>query len=118
MKFRGVALFLYLVSGMFLLVPALLGQTWVGGSGVWSAPANWCGGLPNGGSVSIGACMVPPPSHVTQDVNSTINDLTVDSGNSLTILGPHLLAVNGTSLSNSGTVALSGGATIALGAST
>lgn len=97
-----------LVAGI-LATATIHGQTWVGGSGVWSNPANWCGGLPNGGDVLIGACKSMPPSNVTEDISATIGNLTIDnSGNSLTVVYPNRLTINGSSISNAGTLAMAG----------
>jgi fibronectin-binding autotransporter adhesin len=98
-------------------------STWVGGTGVWSNANNWCpAALPNGVDVAIGACKFAPPSTVTDDTFASINNLSIDAGNSLSVAANVRLTINGASISNAGTLAMSGlnvlgeGAQILLGA--
>jgi len=84
-------------------------QTWIGGNGAWSNGNNWCGGVPNGGDVFIGACKSNPPSIVTVDIWGRAGNLTIDnSANSLTVIYPNRLTLSASSISNAGTLALSG----------
>ncbi|HZW05317.1 MAG TPA: hypothetical protein VFF58_00275 [Candidatus Nitrosotalea sp.] len=102
---------------IFLGAAAGHAQTWAGGPGNWSNPADWCGGLPNGGNVLIGACQFSLPSTVTEDVSATIGNLTIDSSsNSLTVAYPTRLTINGSSISNAGTLAMAGGSSPSQGA--
>jgi hypothetical protein len=104
--------FLIALWALFLLLcglPAAYGQSiWKGGPGNWSNQNNWCDGHvpPTGANISIGACG-SPPSAVSQDISATIDNLSIDNGNSLTILQSNLLNING-GISNAGTLAMAG----------
>src|SRR5579859_2375975 len=72
------------------------GQTtdnWNGGTGNWSTPSNWSAGVPNGNfNVFIDAGN-PLTSIVTLDISTAINNLTIDSDDSLAISDNHALTV-------------------------
>ena len=95
---------LFLAGGVCLLCPSsALGQTtdnWKGGSGNWSVSSNWSAGVPNGNFnvfIDNGNALASP---VTLDMNAAINNLTIDSDDSLAISDNHALTVNGSSISN------------------
>jgi len=93
--------------GIFLWTgPALAADVWNGGTGQWSSAGNWNSGLPgissdvlidNGNLVN---------SVVNLDAYASINNLTIDSGDTLNILNAYNLAINGTNINNAGTLAL------------
>ena len=97
---------------LILLCLSALGygqSIWIGGSGNFSNATDWCPkGVPNGVDVSIGACLQPPPSNVTDDVFATVNNLSIDAGNSITVSPGVRLTINGSSIANSGTILLAG----------
>lgn len=80
-------------------------------AGNWSNTATWCGGsVPTSGNVVI--------DHDVNFDNATITltDLTINSGNTLTIAAGKELTINGT-LTNNGTLTLENGATLVQGTS-
>ncbi|MBI3476051.1 MAG: hypothetical protein HY010_09980 [Acidobacteria bacterium] len=84
-------------------------QTWGGGTGVWSNAANWCGGIPNGGDAFIGNCKGGGTGVVTQDTgNAPVGNLTIDSGNSVSVAPGKRLTIAGATISNAGTLTLAG----------
>ncbi len=102
-------------------------NTWLGGTGTWSTTAKWSTLLvPNDPGVEVkidnGNATA---SVVTLDQSETIEDLTLDandtltisSGKTLTIDGPNGSVLTGT-LNNSGTLAITGGTTQILANST
>src|SRR5712692_69191 len=104
---------LFLAGGVCLLCPSsALGQTtdnWKGGSGNWSVSSNWSAGVPNGNFnvfIDNGNALASP---VTLDMNAAINNLTIDSDDSLAISDNHALTVNGSSISNAGNISLNSG---------
>ena len=109
----GLIYVLCLTAAVFLFcAESSFGQTtdnWNGGSGNWSNPGNWSGGVPNGNfNVFIDAGN-PLTSIVTLDINTAINNLTIDSDDSLAISDNHALTVNGSSISNAGNISLNSG---------
>ena len=84
-------------------------DTWKGGAGNWSNASLWTAGVPNG-NVNVfidgGNSLLSP---VTLDITSTINNLTIDSDDSLSFSDNHSLTVNGTSISNAGNISLNSG---------
>ncbi len=86
---------------------------WAGGTGNWSNPANWVGGsVPASGASVCIADGTPGTSAVTLDVNPTVGNLYIDSGNSVTIANNTSLTITGT-ISNSGQILISAGSTTA-----
>src|SRR5215831_10449114 len=108
MRFARVVAVLVLFLG--ILIPTKAQEvvaTWTGGSGNWSDAADW-GTNPvvpnNGGGTTYSVAISAPGSSVTLDVLSTIDNLTLAAGNSLTSnSGGGLTLVSGSS-SNSGTL--------------
>lgn len=75
------------------------------GSGNWSTAADWSGGVvPNNGSTKYGVTLPTESGSytVTQDINISIDSLTVDSG--ATLAGNSGITLTVTSLTNSGTM--------------
>lgn len=73
------------------------------GSGNWSTAADWSGGVvPNNGSTKYGVTLPTESGSytVTQDINVSIDSLTVDSG--ATLSANSGITMTATSLTNSG----------------
>jgi hypothetical protein len=90
--------------------------TWNGGTGNWSNPLAWNDGVPNG---NYNALITPPNSSVTLDIDATIDNLTVGSGDSFSIGSGNTLtfqASGGSTISNAGTITLASGGSISIGA--
>jgi hypothetical protein len=93
---------------------AALSATWNGGVGNWNVGANWSGGVvpcntaSNTYSVDIDGGNTGVISSVTLDINCTIDNLTVDAGDSLVIPNIRSLTVIGDSTSGAGSVSNSG----------
>jgi len=93
-------------------------DTWVGHTGLWSAPGNWSSGIPTSNN---NVQVTNSGSVVTEDISGSINNLTVSGNNSLSLNDGINLTINGNAISNTGTIKFSstgGGAgiTIAAGA--
>ena len=100
----SVTAYLALLSAIGLTSIAF-GQTdtWKGGAGDWSNGGMWTAGLPGATSnvfIDGGNSLVSP---VTLDINSTINNLTIDSDDSLMISDNHALTINGNITNNDST---------------
>ena len=102
---HSLLLVIAILVNAFLFPVLVCGQTdvWLGGTGNWSDASKWSAGVPastsnvfvdNGNSVA---------SAVTVDVNDSVNNLIVDSDDSLIIRPGITLTVNGNS-TNSGTI--------------
>ena len=105
-------------------------DTWVGHTGLWSVSTNWSAGIPTSTNDVL---IANSGSVVTEDIAGSINNLTLSSGNSLSLNNSFNLTIGGTAISNAGninlnstangtgltistgTVTLSGGGTITLG---
>jgi filamentous hemagglutinin len=89
---------------------ALVNDNWVGPTaGNWSVAANWSGGVPNNGTNTFNVFIdngKAQNSAVTLDLNAGINNLTIDSGDSLSIANARILTINGTSIANAGSLSL------------
>src|ERR1700680_2436172 len=84
--------------------PPITSDTWLGGLGNWSNPANWSMGVPaNDGTTDVfidnGNSKVSP---VTLDVHAAIHHITIDMDDSLSITNGNSLAVDGPRLTNTG----------------
>ncbi|HUI42392.1 MAG TPA: hypothetical protein VL523_10530, partial [Terriglobia bacterium] len=78
-------------------------DVWTGGTGNWSVSSNWSAGLPTSSSdVQI----TNSGSQVTEDVTSTINTLSLSSGNTWALNNGLSLTIDGNSISNSGGMTL------------
>ena len=94
----------------------VVNDTWKGGTGNWSAAANWSAGVPNNGTPSGTTYNVfidggnPAKSAVTLDISAAINTLTVDSDDALTLSNNTSLTVNGPTITNHGAIHMNGGA--------
>jgi hypothetical protein len=98
---------------------AQVDATWVGGIGNWNTPGNWdIGIVPNNGvggntyNVFIDGGKILNSS-VNLDINATIDNLTIDAGDSLVINnGKSLTLASGVgagTITNSGTIAINRG---------
>jgi hypothetical protein len=89
---------------------ALVSDNWVGPSaGNWSVATNWSAGVPNNGTNTFNVFIDngrPQASAVTLDMNAGINNLTINSGDSLSIGNARVLTINGTSIANAGSLSL------------
>ena len=97
-----------LIVAVALCSAPLLAQTqtdnWVGGSGQWSAAANWSLNLVPSATDN---CSIPGGSAPTVDLGGTCQDLTVGSGSTVN-MNPGYLDIYGLSLTNSGTITIAG----------
>jgi fibronectin-binding autotransporter adhesin len=113
--FRVFATFvLAMVVLSLACAPSALAQctdSWTGGNGNWSDGANWSNGMEPGSSDNV--CIKKSGAAVNMDVSDGIANLTVGSGNSLTL--PNVtqtnnnLVIGGSSIINSGQIILPGG---------
>ena len=104
----------YPSSGKLSLTAAdpLIADNWLGGTGNWSAAGNWSGGVPNNGTPVNTTYNVfidngnAKASAVTLNLNAGINNLTIDSDDSLSISNGSALTINGSSIKNAGKLSL------------
>ena len=73
------------------------------GTGLWSNGGNWSAGVPTS-SNNVLITGTGSASKVIEDINSTINNLTLKSSNSWTLNNGLLLAIDGNSISNAGSM--------------
>ena len=96
-------------------IDPLVNDTWKGGTGNWSAAANWSAGVPNNGAPANTTYNVfidggnAAHSAVTLDISATINTLTVDADDSLTQNNNTSFTVVGPTITNNGAIHLIGG---------
>ena len=102
--------------------PSFTNDIWTGGPGNWSNSNKWTAGLPNTSDnvlIDNGNSKVSP---VTLDISTAINNLTIDSDDSLSFNPGTSLAVGGGTISNAGKVVITGGSNantiLSLGANT
>jgi hypothetical protein len=86
--------------------PGAVNTTWTGGAGNFSNAAMWTAGVPNGNFNAFIDGGNTVASAVTLDINASLNNLTISSGDSLGISNDLGLTVNGTSISNKGQLLL------------
>src|SRR6184192_2691912 len=102
-----------------IVAPAgAINSTWTGGAGVWSTAAKWSpSGAPNNNvtntfNVFIDGSKTGTISTVSMNIDPTIDNLTVDLNDSLTIVASHTLTLapaSGTStITNNGTINIGG----------
>jgi len=95
---------------------------WTGGPGDWSNASMWTAGLPNTGDNAIIQNGNSKSSAVILDINAAINNLTINTGDSLSFNPGTSLAVDGGTISNAGNIVITGGsnanAVLSLGANT
>jgi hypothetical protein len=113
-----------LLPGCALLLNATLANAqvtdiddvWRGGTGSWSTPGKWTHGVPNNGTpagtiynvfIDDGNAAL---SSVTLNTIATINNLSIDSGDRLTISDGNSLTVTGSSIANAGKLSLNASA--------
>ena len=110
-RYAGAVMTLLALVGFS--APAALGQqctlnnadTWSAGqSGYWSNGNNWLGGVPN--SSSTNACITDGTSGVALDMNASVSNLQLASGNQLTVDGGNSLSIYGTQLINAGQITI------------
>jgi hypothetical protein len=101
-------------SGRFSATVAdpLVTDNWLGGTGTWNVTGNWSGGVPNNGT-PVGTTYDVFIDHgragasvVTLNINVGINNLTIDSDDSLAIGNGFSLTINGSSIANAGKLSL------------
>jgi hypothetical protein len=116
---RAVMALLFLLAGIFAArVAAQTNSTWTGGTGNWSNAGDWTAGVPNGNFnalISNGG----PVSTVNLDINASIANLGLDTGNTLNILSGNTLtfqSASGSLISGGGTINLFSGGGITVGA--
>jgi len=96
-------------------IDPLVNDTWKGGTGNWSAAANWSAGVPNNGAPANTTYNVfidggnAAHSAVTLDISATINTVTVDADDSLTQNNNTSFTVVGPTITNNGAIHLIGG---------
>jgi hypothetical protein len=102
------------VAALSTAQPTLAGQivsVWDGGAGNWGTAVNWTpDGVPNNGGGNTYDVRIDDGNAVASDVtlnlSSTIDLLTVDADDRLTISNGYSLAVVGGGIANTGTIAL------------
>jgi hypothetical protein len=98
------------IIALLASVPAAHGDTtdtWsLGESGLWSVAGNWSAGVPG---ASNNVDITDGTSTVTLNVNASINDLTVGSGNTLVVDDGNTFTIAGPTISNKGSIQLNGG---------
>jgi len=106
---RRTAFLLLLVSAVFpsVATAANVDATWNGGAGNWGTASNWSGNLvPNNAGGNTFSVFIdganPTSSLVTLDVNSTITNLTIDSGDQLSQNNNQALVLLGGTATNNG----------------
>ena len=99
-----------LLAVLCFSAPAALGQctlggtvsTWNDGSSNWNGGSNWSPtGVPNSSSTSV--CITDHTSTVTLDINATVDNLQLASGNALNVQQSSTLAITG-ALTNLGAI--------------
>ena len=116
---RAAMAFLFLLAAIFAVpAGAQTNSTWTGGTGNWSNAPDWTAGVPNGNFnalISNGG----PLSTVNLDINATVANLGLDTGNTLNILSGNTLtfqSASGSLISGGGTIHLFSGGGITVGA--
>ena len=80
-------------------------DAWTAGqSGYWSNGNNWFGGVPNSSSTNV--CITDGASGVTLDMNASVSNLQLASGNQLAVDGGNSLSIYGTQLINAGQITI------------
>jgi PEP-CTERM motif len=83
-------------------------DTWShGANGNWNVAGNWSSGIPN--SSSTNTCITDGSSTVTLNINATVADLQLASGNALDFNGNTQLSVYGSQILNAGQININGG---------
>jgi hypothetical protein len=89
---------------------ALVSDNWAGPTaGNWSVAANWSAGVPNNGTNTFNVFIDngrSQASAVTLDINATINNLTIDANDSLSIANAKVLTIAGTKIANAGSLSM------------
>jgi hypothetical protein len=102
---RVVAVLLALAG--FQSVADAQNDNWIKTTGNWSLGSNWSTGSPP--TSSQNAVITNSGAAVSEDINATIQNLTIGSGDSLGINNNIVLTIKGTSISNSGSFSINSG---------
>lgn len=90
---------------LFEITPASAQDTFIGGNGAWSQTNNWSlGRLPGSGD----DCIIPSSSSPTDDAAGTCHNITVATGDTLTVT-PGYLDIYGSSIANNGSILIGNG---------
>jgi hypothetical protein len=123
-RHQWLSLALLILSAMVCCAPAQASTaaTWKGGIGNWSDPTKWSGNVvPNNGSpagatysVQIDGQQIGVVSQVNMDMNVTLDKLTIDPGDSLSIANAETLTMvnsgaNTGIINNGGTLTINSG---------
>jgi hypothetical protein len=104
-----------------LLVSGQTDTTWTGGTGNWSNSAQWTNGTPNGNYNAAIDAGNSANSSVSLDINASVANLSISTGDSLSIGGNHTLFFQSSTpstLANDGILSIASGSGIsALGGS-
>jgi hypothetical protein len=95
--------------GLLGVIPAYsqTDSTWNGGTSNWSNTLNWSNGVPNGNFNAFISHGNPGISTANLDINATVANLSVDSGNTLNILAGNALtfqSASGSTIDSAGTI--------------
>jgi hypothetical protein len=117
-QFRFIPICLFF--GLFAIsAVAQTNTVWTPGtSGSWSQSANWSSGVPNGNYNALISNGLPGASTVNLDINATVANLELDSGNTLNLLAGKKLTLQSSSpnvLNIGGTITIGTNAGISLG---
>src|ERR1700730_15568471 len=88
----------------------IINDTWRGGSGFWNVAGNWTGGVPHNGTPVNTSYNVfidngnATHSSVTLNTVATINNLTINSDDSLAFSNGNALTIKGSSIANAGNI--------------
>jgi hypothetical protein len=95
---RFSIVFLVFISSLNSALYSQVNAFWISGASDWNIPANWSGGVvPNNGGTTYNVFVdggAPGVSSVNMNVNSTINQLNVDAGESVHIVDSRSLTLN------------------------
>jgi len=94
-------------------------STWNGGTGNWSNPLNWSTGVPNGNFNAFISHGNPGISTANLDINATVANLSLDSGNTLNILAGNALtfqSASGSTIDSAGMITVASTGAIVIGA--
>ncbi len=90
---------------------ALIDARWIGGTGNWNSGPNWSNGVaPNNGADTFNVLIddgSPTASVVTQNMTATIDNLTVDCNDTLSIANTITLTINAGVINNAGSINVS-----------
>ena len=109
----SVTKWLVVIAVTALLAPALFhsvaygtDDNWLTTTGNWNIGTNWSTGSPP--TSSQNAVITDAGGAVSEDISATIQDLTIGSGDSLSINDSIALTVSGSTITNNGTLSMQG----------